>query len=73
MTAMKDRAMQNHATFGEQMLNSAYRFLLIEAHLKGIEKPHVFFQVLKNFLHQLARQDPNQFHYDIAKKSIELS
>jgi len=58
-------------TFGHKMLNMAYRFLLIEANLKQINKPHTFFQVLKSFLQLIASKNPNRFHFDIAEMTLK--
>lgn len=56
--------------FGEQTLNTAYCFILIEANLKYATKPHTFFQLIKNFLKIVASKDPNQFHFDIARIAL---
>lgn len=56
--------------FSEQALAIACRFSLLEASLKTATKPHMFFQLLKNFLETIQSQDPNKFHYDIARRAL---
>lgn len=56
--------------FSEQALAIACRFSILEASLKSTLKPHMFFQFLKNFLETIRSQDPNKFHYDIARHAL---
>lgn len=57
--------------YSEQAMILACRFSLIEAGLKSANKPHTFFQLLKNFLETVRSQDPTQFHYDIARYALQ--
>lgn len=66
-----DTTKEYKAMFGDQTLDIAYRFKIIEKNLtKGI-KPHVFCQLLKFFLSAISSADPTRFHFDIVRKSLE--
>lgn len=68
---MKTHPEHNEETsIGHELMNVAYHFLLIEANLRFANKPHTFFQVLKYLLQVLACQDPNKFHFAIARRSL---
>jgi hypothetical protein len=58
------------AMFGEQALDLIYRFKIIERLLEKQNKPHLFYQILKNFLFTISSQDPTKFHYEIVRKAI---
>lgn len=58
------------ASIGHETMNMAYHFLLIEANLRLANKPHTFFQVLKYLLQVIACQDPDKFHFAIARRSV---
>jgi len=61
---------QTNTTFSERSLNVAYSFILVEANLKHTAKLHTFFQLLKGFLQIVATADPNNFHFEIARKVL---
>lgn len=58
--------------YSEQSMVLACRFTLIESALQSANKPHTFFQLLKNFLETIKSQDPTQFHYDIARYALHI-
>lgn len=60
-----------NSTFGELTLDFAHKLRLIEMNLKEVEKPHIFFQLLKNFFQVVTGTDPNKFHFDVARKALE--
>lgn len=58
------------AIFGDQALDMLYRLKIIEKFIDNKNKPHLFYQVLKNFLFTISSQDPTKFHYEIVRKSL---
>lgn len=58
--------------YGDQALDMLNRFKIIEMLLGKQNKPHLFYQILKNFLHTISSQDPTQFHYEICRKALEI-
>ncbi len=63
-------AKEYKAALGEPALNMLYRFKIIEKFLEKQNKPHFFFQILKNFLFTITSQDPTSFHYEIVRKAL---
>lgn len=59
-----------NSTFSEQIMALACRFTILEDSLKNTSKPHMFFQLLKHFLDTVESQDPNTFHYYIARVAL---
>ena len=56
--------------FSEQAMTLACRFSTIEGSLRSATKPHTFCQLLKNFLETIRSEDPNAFHYNIARAAL---
>ncbi len=63
---------EDYATLSEQAMFFACRFALIESNLVNSNKPHTFFQLLKNFLETINTKDPHKVHYDIARNALHL-
>ena len=59
-------------THGQEALDLLYRFKIIEDLLKRKQRPHMFIQIVKNFLFSTSSQDPNKFHFEIARMSLSL-
>ena len=59
-----------NTSYSEQAMVLACRFTSLESSLKIADKPHTFFQLLKNFLETIRSQDPHTFHYDIARNAL---
>jgi len=57
-------------SLSEQTITAACRFILLETGLSNANKPHTFFQLLKNFFGTMRSQDPHLFHYDIARSTL---
>lgn len=63
-------ANEYRAMYGDQALDMLYRFKIIKDFLKNKNKPHLFIQILKNFLFTISSQDPTKFHFEIARQSL---
>lgn len=58
--------------YGENLLYIAFRFKIIERLLSKNNKPHMFLQIIKNFLFSLHSQHPTAFHFEVAKHALSL-
>ena len=57
--------------YSEQAMMLACRLSLIEESLESANRPHTFCQLLKNFMETVRSEDPNKFHYDIARETLQ--
>lgn len=66
---------KEHSKFiGQETVNMAYHLSIIESYLETeIIKPHLFIQIVKNFLSAISSQYPNKFHFEIAEKVLIMS
>ena len=61
-------------TYGQEDLDRLLRLKIIEKILiEKQQKPHLFIQIVKNFLFSISSQDPNTFHQDIARMSLSTT
>lgn len=59
---------------GQEAVNMAYHLSIIENYLEPeIIKPHLFIQIVKNFLSAISSQYLNKFHLEIAEKVLITS
>jgi len=57
--------------YGKETLDMFFRLKIIEKILlEEKQKPHLFIQIVKNFLFSISSKDPNKFHYEIARLSL---
>lgn len=57
-------------TWGEKALDVVKRFQIIRELLGNKNKPHLFCQIIKNFIFTISTQDPSHFHFVIAREAL---